>query len=121
MTKILIDFLIITLLIASLGYGVMVTRRLKSLMAALKEIEPLVQEFSVAVDKSETSINEMKRSLDTVPEETQSSEHRQTEQRAHAVTKGPVTSTARTNSRAGQSTKELVQSFFAETLAERRV
>jgi hypothetical protein len=119
MTKILIDSLIITLLIASLGYGVMVTRRLKILMAAIKELEPLVQEFSIAVDKSESSVNEMKRSLDTAHTETPAFEYGQSERHVSVGAKKAESKAARSDTQAGQSTKELVQSFFAETLVEK--
>lgn len=58
------DFLIILLLAGSVGYGVMITRRVQRLMAALEELEPLVREFSSAVDKSETSVAALRQNLD---------------------------------------------------------
>ncbi|GAA6199863.1 flagellar motor switch protein [Aquicoccus sp. SU-CL01552] len=57
------DILIILLLAGSVGYGVMISRRVQKLMASLEELEPLVREFSEAVDKSETSVNALRDNL----------------------------------------------------------
>ncbi len=57
------DILIIVLLAGSVGYGVMISRRVQKLMASLEELEPLVREFSEAVDKSETSVNALRDNL----------------------------------------------------------
>ncbi|MFC2970539.1 flagellar motor switch protein [Acidimangrovimonas pyrenivorans] len=56
-----IDAVLVLLLAAMMGYGVYITRRLRRLMAVLTEMEPLVREFSAAVDKSEQSVSRMKR------------------------------------------------------------
>lgn len=57
------DALIILLLAGSVGYGMMLSRRVQRLMASLEELEPLVQAFSDAVDKSETSVNALRDNL----------------------------------------------------------
>ncbi len=57
------DILIILLLAGSVGYGVMISRRVQRLMASLEELEPLVREFSQAVDKSESSVNALRDNL----------------------------------------------------------
>jgi len=57
------DILIILLLIGSVGYGVMISRRVQRLMASLEELEPLVREFSEAVDKSESSVTALRDNL----------------------------------------------------------
>ena len=57
------DILIIVLLAGSVGYGVMISRRVNRLMASLEELEPLVREFSEAVDKSESSVNALRDNL----------------------------------------------------------
>lgn len=57
------DILIILLLAGSVGYGVMISRRVQKLMASLEELEPLVQAFSEAVDKSESSVNALRDNL----------------------------------------------------------
>ncbi|MGD9862219.1 MAG: flagellar motor switch protein [Pseudodonghicola sp.] len=58
------DFLIIVLLAGSIGYGVMISRRVQKLMASLEELEPLVRAFSDAVDKSESSVAALRQNLD---------------------------------------------------------
>lgn len=59
------DILIIALLAGSIGYGVMISRRVQKLMSSLEELEPLVREFSEAVDKSETSVAALRQNLET--------------------------------------------------------
>jgi len=112
MATIVIDAMIIVMLAVSVGYGMMVTRKLKVLMAAIVEMEPLVREFSAAVDKSETSVIRMKESLtDAAPEQ----------QKAPEQPRRPVASPAPHERRAAQNRKDLVQSFFRETRLERGV
>lgn len=57
------DTLIILLLVGSVGYGVMLSRRVQRLMSSLEALEPLVREFSEAVDKSESSVNALRDNL----------------------------------------------------------
>jgi len=57
------DILIILLLAGSIGYGVMISRRVQKLMASLEALEPLVREFSDAVDKSESSVHALRDNL----------------------------------------------------------
>ncbi|MDC0739415.1 flagellar motor switch protein [Cognatishimia sp. SS12] len=68
MVATLTDILIITLLAGSIGYGWYVSRKVQILMAALKDMEPLVQQFSMAVDKSEESVNQLKLNLNEPPQ-----------------------------------------------------
>ncbi|WP_212522777.1 flagellar motor switch protein [Actibacterium sp. MT2.3-13A] len=56
----LIDTLILLLLAGTLGYAFMVERRVRTLMAALKELQPVVGELSNAVDRSESSVVALK-------------------------------------------------------------
>lgn len=58
------DLLILLLLAGSIGYGLVITRRVQRLMAALEELEPLVREFSKAVDKSESSVEALRENLE---------------------------------------------------------
>lgn len=51
----LIDALILLMLAGVLGYAVMVDRRVRLLMAALREMEPMIASYSQAVDRSEQS------------------------------------------------------------------
>ncbi|MFT6676414.1 MAG: hypothetical protein ACJAVM_002618 [Sulfitobacter sp.] len=59
----IIDSVIIVLLLGSIAYGYSVSRKVRMLMATLKELEPLVQEFSSAVDKSEYSVHQMRENI----------------------------------------------------------
>lgn len=61
----IIDSVIVLLLIGSIGYGYIVSMKLRKLMATLKQLEPLVEEFSTAVDKSEQSVSHMRESIET--------------------------------------------------------
>lgn len=61
----IIDSLIVVLLIGSIGYGYVVSMKLRKLTATLKQLEPLVEQFSSAVDKSEKSVHHMRESIET--------------------------------------------------------
>jgi hypothetical protein len=63
MAATIIDGIIIALLLGSIAYGYSVSRRVQTLMAALKELEPLVQEFSTAVDKTEASVDQLRENI----------------------------------------------------------
>lgn len=52
----MIDVLILVLLAGTLGYAFLVERRVRALMRILRDMEPMVGEFSAAVDKSENSV-----------------------------------------------------------------
>lgn len=52
----LIDMTILLLLAGTLGYAFLVDRRVRALMAALRSLEPMVGEFSAAVDRTESSV-----------------------------------------------------------------
>jgi hypothetical protein len=69
MAATLTDIVIIVLLAGSIGYGWYVSRKVQVLMAALQELEPLVKEFSTAVDKSEESVHQLKLNLEEAQEE----------------------------------------------------
>lgn len=56
----LIDVLILVLLGGTLGYAFLVDRRVRMLMSVLKEMEPMVGQFSHAVEKSESSVSMLK-------------------------------------------------------------
>lgn len=54
-----IDMVILLLLAGTLGYAFLVDRRVRALMSALRRLEPVVGQFSAAVDRSESSIKSM--------------------------------------------------------------
>lgn len=70
MMALLIDTLILALLAGTLGYAFLVDRRVRTLMAALEDLRPMVGEFSAAVDKSETSVSALKSMAQGLSEET---------------------------------------------------
>lgn len=57
-----IDLIMLVLLVGTVAYAFLVERRVRALMQVLTELEPMVGEFSAAVDKSESSVG-MLRSL----------------------------------------------------------
>jgi hypothetical protein len=61
------DMLIIALLTGAIAYGYYVSRKVHVLMGALKDLEPLINEYSQAVDKSEASVAAMKQNLEERP------------------------------------------------------
>lgn len=63
MVAVITDAVIVMMLIGGILYAHMVNRKVKRLVAALRELEPAVKEFSRAVDKSEASVSQMQRSL----------------------------------------------------------
>ena len=56
----LIDILIIVLLVGTLVYAFILDRRVRALMATLKEMEPMVGAFSSAVDQSARSVEDLR-------------------------------------------------------------
>ncbi|MGR3628069.1 MAG: flagellar motor switch protein [Sulfitobacter sp.] len=56
----LIDILIIVLLVGTLVYAFILDRRVRALMATLKEMEPMVGAFSNAVDQSARSVEDLR-------------------------------------------------------------
>jgi len=91
----IIDSLIVVLLIGSIGYGYVVSMKLRKLTATLKQLEPLVEQFSSAVDKSEQSVHHMRESIETA-------------QRAPAERNGV---------RVVRDKKEMVRAFFENSSA----
>ncbi|MBL4749728.1 MAG: flagellar motor switch protein [Amylibacter sp.] len=67
MMTIIINGMILALLIGSIGYTYLMDLRVRKLLAALKEMEPMISQFSKAVDQSETSLEKFKQA--TVPDE----------------------------------------------------
>jgi len=56
----LIDMIILLLLLGTLTYAFLVDRRVRTLMAALKALEPVVNQFSSAVDRTEDSVKSLR-------------------------------------------------------------
>ena len=60
MLPVLIDMIIIVLLVGTLAYALVLDRRVRNLMAILRDIEPVVGAFSSAVDQSTRSVEELR-------------------------------------------------------------
>jgi len=59
-----IDALILLLLFAALGWGLVLGRRIARLQAVLLELAPVLQAFSDAVDQSEQSLDALRSEAD---------------------------------------------------------
>lgn len=58
--SLVIDIALLVLLVGTLAYAFIVERRVRVMMQALRELEPLVGEFSAAVDRSESTVSVLK-------------------------------------------------------------
>lgn len=56
----LIDMIIMLLLIGTLAYAFLVDRRVRTLVLAMRELQPVVDQFSVAVDRTENSVRSLR-------------------------------------------------------------
>lgn len=63
MLTMIIDGVIVLLLLGSIAYGYSVSRKVRFLMTALKDMEKLVVDFSTAVEKSENSVHQMRENI----------------------------------------------------------
>jgi cell division ATPase FtsA len=101
----LLDLAIIALLVGAVGFGLVIDRRVKRLTAALRELEPAVQHFSSAVDRSVASVT-------TLKTETRATQAQPPLRRAAA----PARSTAGLDMTGGtariEGKADLVRSFF---------
>ena len=118
----IIDSVIILLLIGSIGYGYVVSRKVRVLMATLKELQPLVHEFSHAVEKSELSVHLMRQNIEDAEKagaepvaETVAVEKAFSSQRSAPQREVDTSSKMRVL----RDKKELVKAFFENTPAAR--
>lgn len=118
MAATLTDIFIIALLLGAIGYGWYVSRKVQVLMAALKEMEPLVKEFSHAVDKTEDSVHQLRLNL----EEPQQPEREQVDEEDDE----PMFATRRQpahkipGARVVRDKQDLVRRFFETSRSETR-
>lgn len=56
----LIDMIILLLLVGTLAYAFLVDRRVRTLMEAMQSLAPLVDQFSLAVDRTENSVKTLR-------------------------------------------------------------
>ena len=112
------NLLILVLLAGVTGYAMVLSRRVGRLMAALEEVGPMIAAFSAAVDKSESSVAELKDATDAALRgaaqaavaETAALQDAVAPVSFHSVRRRPVAGMTRLS---GKS--DLVKSFFERT------
>ena len=109
----IIDSVIILLLFGSITYGYIVSRKVRMLMAILKDLEPLVEEFSSAVDKSQDSVSQMRDNIE-VAEQVQHTEPEMEPELAQqtAFSSRRAAPVETPGLRVMRDKKELVRAFF---------
>lgn len=114
----IVDGVIIALLIGSIAYGYAVSRRVNRLMGILREMEPLVTQFSSAVDQSQESVLRMQDTLREAERAPEAAPPRQ------EPAQGSLFASRRGAAAPGQRApgthvvrdkKELVRAFFEQT------
>ena len=112
----LIDFAILLLLAGVLGYAYLVDRRVRHLVSVLREMAPMVDEFSAAVDRSESSISAIKAVTQAIENQVRDGLSLRTTRRP-AAAPAPEAEQERAPEPAGVTAvngkSELVRSFFA--------
>lgn len=63
----LIDMIILLLLVGTLAYAFLVDRRVRALMGAMQALEPMVDQFSSAVDRTETTVQSLRAATERAP------------------------------------------------------
>ncbi|ETX28910.1 hypothetical protein [Roseivivax isoporae] len=56
MTGLFIDMMIMALLLGAIGFGLVLERRVRRLMQVLQELQPAVDQFAQAVDRTEETV-----------------------------------------------------------------
>ncbi len=116
----LIDIAILVLLVGTLTYAWVVDRRVRVLMAALRDLEPMIGSFSAAVDKSESAVSALRDAGE------QAADSRSRRQREPELSRGEAASFRTTRDRPSRPVgtasvsgkSELVRGFF-ETVRNR--
>ncbi|KAF0674627.1 flagellar motor switch protein [Profundibacterium mesophilum] len=120
----LIDGMILLLLAGTLGYAFLVDRRVRTLMEALRELQPMVGKFSAAVDRSEHSLSALKSATSQVNDAARAVREEAAETAAAAPVQNEAQPAAPAAPRAGSTTvagkSDLVRSFF-ESARKREV
>lgn len=62
-----IDVALVVLLLGTLGYAWLVDRRVRRMMEALREMEPMIGSFSQAVDRSESTVSALRAAREVAP------------------------------------------------------
>ncbi|GHF36074.1 flagellar motor switch protein [Seohaeicola zhoushanensis] len=115
----LIDFAILILLAGVLGYAYLVDRRVRNLVIVLREMAPMVDEFSAAVDRSESSVSAIKAVTNAIEDQVRDGLSLRPARRQAAAAPAPAPEPVleRVEEPAGVTSvngkAELVRSFFA--------
>jgi hypothetical protein len=116
----IIDTVTILLLIGSITYGYLVSRKVRRLMQSLHELEPLVSAFSLAVDKSEYSVVKMRESIQEAqrqPQPEPAPETRHEEATFSSRREAPAAGSEVAGMRVMRDKKEMVRAFFESSSA----
>ncbi|AKO99650.1 MAG: flagellar motor switch protein [Marinovum algicola] len=62
-----IDIAVLVLLVGTLGYAWLVDRRVRRMMEAMREMEPMIGSFSQAVDRSESTVSALRAAREVAP------------------------------------------------------
>ncbi|GAA6176173.1 flagellar motor switch protein [Sulfitobacter pacificus] len=109
----IIDCVIILLLIGSITYGYIVSRKVRLLMGILKDLEPLVEEFSSAVEKSQDSVSQMRDRIEVAEQVQQVQPEAEPEVAAQSTFASRRAAPVETpGMRVMRDKKELVRAFF---------
>ena len=112
MAAIVTDALIILMLTGGLIFAYIVNARVKRLMALLHELEPAVQEFSAAVDKSEASVAQMTHNINERIAEAEEDERAQEEAASPTFASRRMSETRELGVRVVRNKQDLVRRFF---------
>ena len=118
----IIDTVTILLLIGSITYGYLVSRKVRHLMQTLHELEPLVEAFSLAVDKSEYSVVKMRESIEDAQRHPQRDPEplpRPEEGTFSSRREPPVATREVAGMRVMRDKKEMVRAFFESSSTAR--
>lgn len=121
MAAIVIDAIIVVLLICGMVYAGLVNLRVKRLTNLLRELEPAVQQFSVAVDKSEASVIQMQRNILLGQNaETDDTRHEKVEASPRFSSRRNVSEVRDVGMRVVRNKQEMVRRFFDLSRSEGR-
>ncbi len=121
MAALITDIVIILMLAGGIAFAAIVNRRVKRLMALMHELEPTVQQFSQAVDKSEHSVAQMQHTLSQKLAEDDERAEGPEQAPEPLFTTGRVSQTRDMGVRVIRDKQDLVRRFFEVPRGERRV
>lgn len=119
MVSMILDLTIVALLGGCLIYGFLVSRKLKKFSAVLAGLDPMITEFSQAVDKSETSARMVKESLiESAKQSAAPAKSEPVPEPAKKVELGLFSSTHRSQKSEVNKRRDLIKGFFEASRVE---